>query len=77
MSNDQTSSHDEMQYKPFIKVSSNCLCTNNPIDAKCGPDGSFLGIRCPDVSACQRKCCRQGKSGGRCAGLFGLKCKCD
>ncbi len=62
---------------PF-KISSHCMCSNDLRDAKCGPDGSFVGIRCPfDKSACQRKCCRQGKSGGRCGGFLKSKCKCD
>jgi hypothetical protein len=57
---------------------SNCRCSNDRIDVKCGRDGSFAGIRCPfDRSACQRKCCRQGRSGGRCTGPFKTKCRCD
>ncbi len=72
------STNDEIEYKPSLKVYSHCLCTNDMKDAKCGPDGSFAGIRCPfDLSACQRKCCRQGRSGGHCTGFMRLKCKCD
>ena len=66
-----------MQYKSSIKASFHCLCTDDPIDAKCGPDASFLGIRCSDGSACQRKCCGRGKPGGHCSGFVGLKCLCD
>jgi hypothetical protein len=68
----------EMDYRPAISGFSNCVCTNNIIDAKCGIDGSVLGIRCPfDWSACRRKCCREGRSNGHCGGLFRTKCKCD
>ena len=71
------SSLDEIEYKPSLKAYAACKCTNRFIDVKCGPDGSFAGIRCPDVSACQRKCCRQGRSGGRCTGFLGFRCQCD
>lgn len=65
-------------YKPVVNGYSSCGCTNDLKDAKCGPDGSFLGIRCPfDRSACARKCCREGKTGGRCRGFLNLKCRCD
>ncbi|XP_054165781.1 uncharacterized protein LOC128963301 [Oppia nitens] len=60
-----------------LYLSSNCLCTNSWTDSSCGLDGSFLGIRCPDKSACRRKCCRNGKTGGHCSGFLRLKCKCD
>ncbi|OXA47537.1 Tenascin-R [Folsomia candida] len=43
-----------------------CICSSDPLDIKCGGDGSLIGIRCPDVSACRRRCCREGKTGGRC-----------
>jgi len=52
-----------------------CSCSNEWEDVKCGPDGSVGGIRCPDRSACWRKCCRDGREGGRCS--WGVKCKCD
>jgi len=56
----------------------NCRCVNGDIDVKCGPDGSTGGIRCPfDKSACWRKCCRQGKSGGSCRRFLKTKCVCD
>lgn len=58
-------------------LAANCYCSDDPIDVKCGRDGSFLNIRCPDNSACWRKCCRQGKSGGKCSGFAKLKCKCN
>ncbi len=51
-----------------------CKCTNETNDAKCGIDHPFLGIRCPDNSACRRKCCRKGYLGGSCKN--GLKCEC-
>lgn len=57
------------------KLAKECSCSDDPADVKCGPDGSFLGIRCPfDNSACWRKCCRQGKSDGKCR-WFSCKCK--
>lgn len=59
------------------EVAANCFCSDDPIDVRCGRDGSFMGIRCPDNSACWRKCCRQGKSGGKCGGFLKTKCKCD
>jgi len=61
----------------LVKLSASCRCVNDDFDVKCGLDGSFLGIRCPDNSACWRKCCRQGKSGGKCGGFLKLKCKCN
>ncbi|CAF1232136.1 unnamed protein product [Adineta ricciae] len=68
----------QTEYKPKINGRSDCVCTNDHRDATCGPDGSFAGIRCPfDKSACARKCCRQGRSGGRCGGFLKTKCKCD
>lgn len=68
----------QTQYRPTINPQAGCRCTNDLRDAKCGPDGSLLGIRCPfDRSACARKCCRDGKSGGRCGGFLKTKCKCD
>jgi len=58
-------------------VSKACRCTNDLRDATCGPDGRFLGISCPfDSSACNRKCCREGKRGGKCGGFLRYKCKC-
>ncbi|UJR07403.1 hypothetical protein I4U23_011689 [Adineta vaga] len=66
------------EYKPILNNRSGCACTNDITDAKCGPDGSFIGIRCPfDQSACARKCCREGHSGGKCGGFLRLKCKCN
>lgn len=63
---------------PFFMKRFECTCTNDERDATCGPDGSFIGIRCPvDWSACRRKCCREGRSGGHCGGFLRLKCKCD
>lgn len=70
--------NNQVEYKPTINAQSGCACTNDQRDATCGPDGSFAGIRCPfDRSACARKCCREGKSGGRCVGFLNTKCKCD
>ena len=66
------------QYKPTINVKAGCECKNDIRDATCGPDGSFIGIRCPfDKSACARKCCREGRRSGSCGGFLKLKCKCD
>lgn len=63
---------------PYFLDRQDCTCTNDVRDATCGPDGSLAGIRCPfDWSACRRKCCRQGRSGGHCGGFLRLKCKCD
>ncbi|CAF1245903.1 unnamed protein product [Rotaria magnacalcarata] len=68
----------QTEYKPTINARSGCVCTNDQRDATCGPDGSFAGIRCPfDTSACARKCCREGRSGGRCGGFLKTKCKCN
>jgi hypothetical protein len=50
-----------------------CKCTNETNDAKCGIDHPFLGIRCPDNSACLRKCCN-GYFGGSCEN--GITCRC-
>ncbi|CAF3350985.1 unnamed protein product [Rotaria socialis] len=76
--NNYGSVRGEMHYKPTFNGFSNCICTNDLTDVRCGIDGSFLGIRCPaDWSACRRKCCRQGRSGGHCGGFLRLKCKCD
>lgn len=58
------------------EVAANCYCSDDPIDVRCGRDGSFMNIRCPDNSACWRKCCREGKSDGSCGGMFKLSCKC-
>jgi len=55
---------------------SNCKCTNEYKDAFCGRDGSFLGIRCPDKSACARKCCRSGMNNYKCGGFLKTSCKC-
>ena len=66
-----------MQYKPSIKASSHCLCTDDPIDAKCGADASLSDIRCTDGNAWLRKCCGRGKPCGHCGGFVGLKCLCD
>lgn len=61
------STDGKFSYRPIVGLFANCVCTDNMIDAKCGPDASLLGIRCPfDWSACRRKCCRAGRSGGRC-----------
>ncbi|CAF4150052.1 unnamed protein product, partial [Rotaria magnacalcarata] len=65
-----------MTYKPTISGFFHCQCTNDLTDIRCGLDGSFMGIRCPDNSACARKCCRQGWSGGHCRGFLRLKCRC-
>ncbi len=66
------------EHEVHYHSSSNCKCTNDLKDAYCGPDGSYAGIRCPfDLSACKRKCCREGTSGGYCGGFLGTKCTCD
>jgi len=63
---------------PFLMARLDCTCTNDARDVTCGPDATLAGIRCPfDWSACRRKCCRQGRSGGHCGGFLRLKCKCD
>jgi len=61
-----------------VKLAANCYCSDDPIDVRCGRDGSFIGIRCPfDTSACWRKCCREGKNSGKCEGIFRSKCNCS
>jgi hypothetical protein len=67
-----------LKVQPTLEGFLDCDCTDDLTEAKCGPDGSLMGIRCPfDWSACARKCCRQGRSGGHCGGFLRLKCKCD
>lgn len=61
----------------LVKLSASCRCLDEDLDVKCGLDGSFMGIRCPDQSACWRKCCRQGRNDGKCGGFLKLKCKCS
>ncbi len=68
--------HCTSNYQP--QTLSQCRCTNDEIDAKCGLDGAFLGIRCPfDKSACKRKACRKGGNidEAHCGGFLSLKCK--
>lgn len=60
-----------------VANSANCFCSDDPIDVRCGRDGAFMDIRCPDESACWRKCCRDGKTDGKCDGFLNLKCKCS
>jgi len=57
-------------------VVAQCFCSNDPIVVKCGRDGSVFNIRCPDRSACWRKCCREGKKIGVCEGFLKLQCNC-
>lgn len=57
-----------------VEVAANGFCSDDPTDARCGKDGSLMGIRCPDNSACLRKCCHEEKRDEKCGGIFKLKC---
>ncbi|XP_054157430.1 uncharacterized protein LOC128955780 [Oppia nitens] len=60
-----------------IRLSAICECTDSWADASCGTDGSFMGIRCPDRSACKRHCCRNKFNTSDCIGVHRLHCDCS
>ncbi|XP_054157132.1 uncharacterized protein LOC128955481 [Oppia nitens] len=71
---------DPLKADMYVKfeptLSSQCLCTDSWKDASCRPDGSFLGIHCPDEWSCSHYCCRRRFTDGKCVGLLHLKCHC-